>query len=427
MDRTRRWFVKAGAAALAGVPVLPSLGFADEDDSPVRRLRPANRHLRTPHLPKEIELAQCLEGYRPHRIGGIRLEKIPVDQDGETRWLIHNYGHSGAGITLSWGCAGEVLTMVRAIAAGLPSAKRLNIGIAGCGVIGLTAARVLRDAYPNAPITLYCKDFKDGSVDLTRCTSWVAGGQIEPSVIWQEYGRPGKPGMQMLNHLMKASVLRIRSLERLRKWNAYGIEKRSNFSLLTMRRTGFEAVLPERNFWRAKYGILPFANLDSDTQRIQGIEYQTWLMNPRVLLPALVKELRTEHVGFTQMEFRSADQLRALPHTVIVNCTGGGAKALFEPDAMQLIKGQLVVVPNPQKIDYFFSGGCAGSAYLFGRQNDLVIGGTYERFDAAGQFHEVPPGPDLAKCQEFVDRMRIIFYGEALRCGISKDPPPPSS
>jgi D-amino-acid oxidase len=28
--------------------------------------------------------------------------------------LVHNYGHGGAGITLSWGCAGEVTTLVGA-------------------------------------------------------------------------------------------------------------------------------------------------------------------------------------------------------------------------------------------------------------------------------------------------------------------------
>jgi D-amino-acid oxidase len=42
-----------------------------------------------------------LVGLRPARHGGARVEA----EDG---WLVHNYGHGGAGMTLSWGCADEV-------------------------------------------------------------------------------------------------------------------------------------------------------------------------------------------------------------------------------------------------------------------------------------------------------------------------------
>jgi D-amino-acid oxidase len=45
-------------------------------------------------------------GLRPFRTSGIRLER---DQLRDGRTVIHNYGHGGAGFTLSWGCAREVL------------------------------------------------------------------------------------------------------------------------------------------------------------------------------------------------------------------------------------------------------------------------------------------------------------------------------
>jgi D-amino-acid oxidase len=45
-------------------------------------------------------------GLRPFRKSGVRLESGRLD-DGRT--VIHNYGHGGAGFTLSWGCAREVL------------------------------------------------------------------------------------------------------------------------------------------------------------------------------------------------------------------------------------------------------------------------------------------------------------------------------
>jgi D-amino-acid oxidase len=45
-------------------------------------------------------------GLRPFRKSGVCLERCRL-RDGRT--VIHNYGHGGAGFTLSWGCAREVL------------------------------------------------------------------------------------------------------------------------------------------------------------------------------------------------------------------------------------------------------------------------------------------------------------------------------
>jgi len=48
-----------------------------------------------------------LVGLRPARHGGVRLECDPVGLPGGVR-LIHVYGHGGAGVTLSPGCADVV-------------------------------------------------------------------------------------------------------------------------------------------------------------------------------------------------------------------------------------------------------------------------------------------------------------------------------
>ena len=48
-------------------------------------------------------------GLRPFRKSGVRLEGNEL-RDG--RKVIHNYGHGGAGFTLSWGCAREVVDLI---------------------------------------------------------------------------------------------------------------------------------------------------------------------------------------------------------------------------------------------------------------------------------------------------------------------------
>jgi D-amino-acid oxidase len=58
---------------------------------------------------------------RGHRVGlrparpEVRLETVP-HPNGSRGGVVHCYGHGGAGVTLSWGCAGDVVTEVAALA-----------------------------------------------------------------------------------------------------------------------------------------------------------------------------------------------------------------------------------------------------------------------------------------------------------------------
>ena len=60
---------------------------------------------------KRAKIVDQWVGLRPFRMGGVRLEyeyykgKVHV---------IHNYGHGGSGVTLSWGCAKEVANIAKA-------------------------------------------------------------------------------------------------------------------------------------------------------------------------------------------------------------------------------------------------------------------------------------------------------------------------
>jgi hypothetical protein len=61
----------------------------------------------------EIESPRVLRervGLRPFRKSGVRLEREKL-RDGRT--VIHNYGHGGAGFTLSWGCAENVFELAK--------------------------------------------------------------------------------------------------------------------------------------------------------------------------------------------------------------------------------------------------------------------------------------------------------------------------
>lgn len=56
--------------------------------------------------PEDIVSVAC--GFRPVR-STVRVEAERLSAD---RLLLHNYGHGGAGVTLSWGCAAEVVKLL---------------------------------------------------------------------------------------------------------------------------------------------------------------------------------------------------------------------------------------------------------------------------------------------------------------------------
>lgn len=60
---------------------------------------------------KQQPIKGQIVGLRPGRIGGPRVE---VEVDEETKALIvHNYGHAGLGVSLSWTYALQVLRLIK--------------------------------------------------------------------------------------------------------------------------------------------------------------------------------------------------------------------------------------------------------------------------------------------------------------------------
>lgn len=88
-------------------------GVADEGDESLT-VRPAQSEdilARCSHIEprvRDTEAIEVLVGVRPCR----ELVRLEAETVGD-KLLVHNYGHGGAGVTLSWGCAVEVAELVR--------------------------------------------------------------------------------------------------------------------------------------------------------------------------------------------------------------------------------------------------------------------------------------------------------------------------
>ena len=302
-------------------------------------------------------------GIRPVRQGTYRL--APETQG--DRFIVHNYGHAGAGITMSWGCALEVVDLV---AAHNPAANQA-VAVLGGGVMGLTAAVLLAER--NLDVTIYAAKFPPNT------TSSVAGGQWAPASV---------------QHNDKAQferILRRSFAMHVAKGTAYGVSPQPNYSLNEL--TSFQDV-PADLVPRTRLPHLPFARLTSP-----GWRYDTLLVEPPIFLPKLLSDLEAAQVPRVSQTFATMNDVFAqLSQKIIINCTGLGARDLVNDHNFKPTKGQLAMLPAQLGLQYLYSG----DGYLFPRHDAVVIGGTEDTDFTDDK-------PDVARCKKLVAHVKSIF------------------
>src|SRR5215813_14929593 len=130
----RRDFLR-GAAATSAALIAARSAFAFDTNrtfAPVKVAR--NRIIRE------------VVGLRPYRPSGFVVDA----QRFGGKLIVHNYGHGGGGVTLSWGTASLAVDMARDF---LITHKPARFAVLGSGVSGLSTARLLQRRFQNGPGT----------------------------------------------------------------------------------------------------------------------------------------------------------------------------------------------------------------------------------------------------------------------------------
>jgi glycine/D-amino acid oxidase-like deaminating enzyme len=228
MPLSRRGLLHGAAAIVAqlSIPAIIGRALAQAGDAEAPPLR-GGEILPDPDFSLLRRTEPYIIGVRPHREGGVRLElePEPIASRHGPKFLIHNYGHGGAGITLSFGCASVVADHVRALLRQMHRSRRgASVAVIGSGVIGLTVASELRRRWSHLPVTVYAKD-----LDVRRTTSFKAAGQFEPSGIYEEY--ESEEEKNILADYLRRSRDRIVELGQQSRWARYGIALRRNYTL----------------------------------------------------------------------------------------------------------------------------------------------------------------------------------------------------
>jgi D-amino-acid oxidase len=334
------------------------------------------------HLPRVKVSAdreiRTVVGLRPFRPSGFRVAKEMV---GETA-VVHNYGHGGGGITLSWG------TSKLAVDLGLPGHVG-PVAVLGCGAVGLATARLAQEA--GFEVTIYTKAMPP------ETTSNIAGGQWHPVTVYDEDKTLTPEFTQQFVEAARYAYRRYQIMTDPK----YGIRWMRNYSL---RNTPWQSPInpaqpgllqglqPEVKELPA--GTHPFGN--KFVRQFDGM-----IVEPPIYLPAMLTDVRIAGGKIVVRELKSLDEVQRLPERLVFNCTGLGAKALFGDEELTPIRGQLTVLLPQPEVTY---ATLYENTYMFSRRDGVVLGGTHEMGDWNLQ-------PDMATKAAILAKQAQLFEG----------------
>jgi D-amino-acid oxidase len=302
-------------------------------------------------------------GLRPHRDAGfvLRAEKL-----GE-KTLIHNYGHGGSGMSISWGTG----AMAADMALDDPSRRAAVIG---CGVVGLTAARQLQRR--GFDVTIYATALHP---NVTSSMS-LAGFTPTSGLVEADRRTPAWDAQ-----FRRAADIAYRQLQLL-VGPAYGVSWTPQFT-------------PAQNNVPPPPAARELPNLEEglQTERVvlgpgehpfptkYAVQRSSLRIEPSIYLETLMRDVAAFGGRIVIRTFESPRDLAALPEPVVVNCSGLGSYELFGDKELMPVKGQLTVLVPQAEVNYQTSGGIGVPStpglgiHMMPRSDGIVLGGTAQR------------------------------------------------
>ncbi|MCC5939322.1 MAG: FAD-dependent oxidoreductase [Lunatimonas sp.] len=353
MSHPRRDFIKKLAVAAVGSGVLgTSLSLQAGSYK--------NYHIHSRlKLPKvkvsEDRVIKETVGLRPFRLSGPRVESQQLGN----KTIVHNYGHGGSGWSLSWGTAMIASELVQ-------QTNARQVAVMGCGVVGLATARTLQQK--GYEVTIYTKDTYPNVTSAMATGTWSPTSRlVHPSKVTPEFAAMYQ---KACTHSYK-TFQRMLGLNQVVDWmDNYrihsGEQRRSDYS--DELRSKLET--PEVDFY-PKAVTLP--------RKENPFKYPTVSRNPTTIfnIPSYLKMMRDDFLlagGKIEVRtFTKPEDVDALPHSCIVNCTGLGSQEIFGDEELMPVSGQLCfLIPQPE-LTYRAN---MGGVYFIPRRDGIMIGGN---------------------------------------------------
>lgn len=378
MIATRRLFLAGAAGAMAA---------ACSSDGGLKRSHFADP---APLAPLEFSpdrLMRITVCTRPFRPAGPRLEPEAIDG----KLVVHNYGHGGSGWSLSWGCAAEATALAL-------SGNPREVAVIGAGVIGLTTA--LRLAETGISVTIYAKEFPMETPSARATGVWSPSSRIGLANAadsrfrgrWEQWARHSFATHQKYIGTIGDPVEIV---------PAYALydeparpSVRAHHEFLELDRyvgdltTGWTAVPPE-------FVPFPVARAESSLSLTFNIaSYAQRLTHDFLALGGRM----------VRRDLSDRAEALALGEPVIVNCTGYGAKSLWEDDELVPVRGQINwLAPQPEaRYSLFYD-----DVFGLSRRDGVIV--QYLGPNDDWGYGDDSQVPDRAEMSDALARLRPLF------------------
>jgi glycine/D-amino acid oxidase-like deaminating enzyme len=298
-------------------------------------------------------------GLRPHRPSGFVLRADKLDN----KLLIHNFGHGGPGMSLSWGTASMATDLA------LPHAER-KAAVLGSGVVGLTSARELQRH--GFEVTIYAAAVPPDTTSNMSLAGWTPTSGLVDNTLrtaaWDEQCRHAARIAYRRLQLLIGPKYGVTWVAQYQPTDTVGQGNQNPNPLLPEDLVGPDRVVlgPGEHPFRTQYCV-------------ERLEMR---IEPSIYLDALMADFLNWGGKVVIRKFDAPADIARLSENVIVNCTGLGSKELFKDPELMPLKGQLVVLVPQSEVTYGTNGAGrqlppdSGFVHMMPRSDGIILGGT---------------------------------------------------
>ena len=298
-------------------------------------------------------------GLRPHRPSGFVLRADKLDN----KLLIHNFGHGGSGMSLSWGTASMATDLA------LPHAER-KAAVLGSGVVGLTSARELQRH--GFEVTIYAAAVPPDTTSNMSLAGWTPTSGLVDNTLrtaaWDEQCRHAARIAYRRLQLLIGPKYGVTWVAQYQPTDTVGQGNQNPNPLLPEDLVGPDRVVlgPGEHPFRTQYCV-------------ERLEMR---IEPSIYLDALMADFLNWGGKVVIRKFDAPADIARLSENVIVNCTGLGSKELFKDPELMPLKGQLVVLVPQSEVTYGTNGAGrqlppdSGFVHMMPRSDGIILGGT---------------------------------------------------